>query len=200
MSCASLLARERGPGRRRLIVSDSLFSMDGDRAPVPELADLAREHGALLRRRRGARRRASIDDATPVDLRIGTLGKALGGFGAYVAASAPLVDLLAQRARSFVFTTALPVPVVAAAHAAIDWLDDRRRPRPRRSSRRELLATSTRAAVCRERLRTSCRCVFATAIRAARWPRAKRCSSAASSPRESARRRCRPGPRGCASR
>src|SRR6185369_2759450 len=53
---------------------------------------------------------------------MGTLGKALGGFGAYVAASAPLVDLLAQRARSFIFTTALPVPVVAAAHAAIDWL------------------------------------------------------------------------------
>ena len=96
--------------------------MDGDRAPLAALAALAREHDALL----------AIDEAhaagvlrttsTPVDLRIGTLGKALGGFGAYVAASAPLVDLLAQRARSFVFTTALPVPVVAAAHAAIDWL------------------------------------------------------------------------------
>jgi 8-amino-7-oxononanoate synthase len=110
------------PGRRRLIVSDSLFSMDGDRAPVAELAILAREYDALLAIDE-AHATGIIDDDTPVDLRIGTLGKALGCFGAYVAASAPLVDLLSQRARSFVFTTALPVPVVAAAHAAIDWLD-----------------------------------------------------------------------------
>lgn len=113
------LARE--PGRRPLIVSDSLFSMDGDRAPVADLAAIAREHGALLMIDE-AHATGIEEDDTPVDLRIGTLGKALGGFGAYVAASAPLVDLLAQRARSFVFTTALPVPVVAAAHAAIDWL------------------------------------------------------------------------------
>jgi 8-amino-7-oxononanoate synthase len=113
------LGRERG--RRRLVVSDSIFSMDGDRADVAALAALAREHDALLLidEAHGA---GIDDDPTPVDLRLGTLGKALGGFGAYVAASGPLVDLLAQRARSFVFTTALPVPVVAAAHAAIDWL------------------------------------------------------------------------------
>lgn len=111
----------RAPGRRKLIVSDSIFSMDGDAAPVATLAAIAREHGALLAidEAHGA---GIVDDDTPVDLRIGTLGKALGCFGAYVAASTPLVDLLAQRARSFVFTTALPVPVVAAAHAAIDWL------------------------------------------------------------------------------
>jgi 7-keto-8-aminopelargonate synthetase-like enzyme len=54
---------------------------------------------------------------------MGTLGKALGGFGAYVAAAQPIIELLVHKARSFVFTTALPVPVVAAAHAAIDWLD-----------------------------------------------------------------------------
>jgi 8-amino-7-oxononanoate synthase len=113
------LAHERG--RRRLIVSDSIFSMDGDRADVAALAALAREHQALLAIDE-AHATGIVDDDTPVDLRIGTLGKALGCFGAYVAASAPLVDLLAQRARSFVFTTALPVPVVAAAHAAIDWL------------------------------------------------------------------------------
>lgn len=113
------LARE--PGRRKLIASDSLFSMDGDRAPVADLAAIAREHGALLMIDE-AHAAGIEEDDTPVDLRIGTLGKALGGFGAYVAASAPLVELLAQRARSFVFTTALPVPVVAAAHAAIDWL------------------------------------------------------------------------------
>lgn len=114
------LAHERG--RRRLIVSDSLFSMDGERAPVAELAALAREHGALLALDE-AHDTGIRDDDTLVDLRIGTLGKALGCFGAYVAASTALVDLLTQRARSFVFTTALPVPVVAAAHAAIDWLE-----------------------------------------------------------------------------
>jgi 8-amino-7-oxononanoate synthase len=115
-------------GRRKLILTDSVFSMDGDRAPLAELVALARAHGALV----------AVDEAHAVgvlgeggvglcaglgvDLQMGTLGKALGGFGAYVAASAPLVELLAHRARSFVFTTALPVPVVAAAAAAIDWL------------------------------------------------------------------------------
>jgi 8-amino-7-oxononanoate synthase len=115
----TLLGRERG--RRRLIVSDLVFSMDGDRAPIAELAAMAREHDALLAIDE-AHAAGIVDDDTPVDLRIGTLGKALGCFGAYVAASAPLVDLLSQRARSFVFTTALPVPVVAAAQAAIEWL------------------------------------------------------------------------------
>jgi 8-amino-7-oxononanoate synthase len=115
-------------GRRRLIVTDSVFSMDGDPAPLADLADLARRHHALL----------AVDEAhavgvlgpdgvglsagLPVDLQMGTLGKALGAFGAYVAGAQPIIDLLSNRARSFVFTTALPVPVVAAAHAAIDWL------------------------------------------------------------------------------
>jgi 8-amino-7-oxononanoate synthase len=126
------------PGRRRLIVSDTIFSMDGDRAPVAELAALARTHGALLAvdEAHGA---GIEDDPTPVDLRIGTLGKALGTFGAYVAAATPLVELLAQRARSFVFTTALPVPVVAAAHAAIDWIET-----PDGGARRERLLDNCR--------------------------------------------------------
>ena len=110
------------PGRRRLIVTDSVFSMDGDRAPLAALSALARAHGALLAIDE-AHAAGIEDDETAVDLRIGTLGKALGTFGAYVAGAAPLIELLAQRARSFVFTTALPVPVVAAAHAAIDWLE-----------------------------------------------------------------------------
>jgi 8-amino-7-oxononanoate synthase len=115
-------------GRRRLIVTDSVFSMDGDLAPLVELTALARQHDALL----------AVDEAhavgvlgdrgvglcagLPVHLQMGTLGKALGGFGAYVAGPTPLIELLFNRARSFVFTTALPVPVVAAASAAIDWL------------------------------------------------------------------------------
>jgi 8-amino-7-oxononanoate synthase len=129
------------PARRRLVVTDSIFSMDGDRAPLAEVASLAHAHDALF----------AVDDAHAigvlgedgvglcdglnVDLQMGTLGKALGGFGAYVAGAAPLVELLAQRARSFVFTTALPVPVVAAAHAAIDWLSSD----PGRAARARLL-------------------------------------------------------------
>lgn len=114
------------PHRRRLILTDAVFSMDGDHAPLPDLVRLARRHDALL----------LVDEAHAVgvlgeggagptlglgiDVQIGTFGKALGGFGAYVAASTPVVDYLVQRARSFVFTTALPVPVVAAAAAALD--------------------------------------------------------------------------------
>jgi glycine C-acetyltransferase len=114
--------------RRRLIVSDSLFSVDGDRAPLAALARLAGEHHALL----------IVDEAHAVgalgpcgvglaarsaaDLRIGTLGKALGVFGAYAAGSRSAIDLLINRARSFVFTTALPPSVAAAACAAIELL------------------------------------------------------------------------------
>ncbi len=111
----------REPGRRRLILSDTVFSMDGDRADVPALVALARKHQALLIVDEAHEIGVRADDV-PVDLRIGTLGKALGSFGAYAAGARPLIDLLIHRARSFVFTTALPAPVVAASHAAIDWL------------------------------------------------------------------------------
>jgi glycine C-acetyltransferase len=132
------------PRRRRLVITDSMFSMDGDRAPLADLRALTLEHDALL----------AVDDAHAVgvlgdrgvglaaacspDLRMGTLGKALGGFGAFVAASRPIIELLVNRARSFVFTTALPVPVVAAARAAIEWLDS-----PEGRERRALLASRT---------------------------------------------------------
>jgi glycine C-acetyltransferase len=112
-------------GRRRLIVTDSVFSMDGDRAPLIEMGTIARQNGALW----------AVDEAhavgvygpfgaglsrdLPVDVRMGTFGKGLGGFGAFVAGAAPIIELIYQRARSFVFTTALPVPVVAAAAWAV---------------------------------------------------------------------------------
>jgi 8-amino-7-oxononanoate synthase len=116
------------PGRRRLILTDSIFSMDGDRAPLPALAELARRHDALLivddAHAVGVLGRDGVGlcDGLDVALQMGTFGKALGGFGAFVAGSRLLIELLLQRARSFVFTTALPVPVVAAARAAIEWL------------------------------------------------------------------------------
>ncbi len=111
--------------RRKLVVTDSVFSMDGDAAPVGEIARLCRAHGALL----------VVDEAHALgsmgplgrgltadlgaDLVMGTLGKAFGSFGAFVVGAAPLIELLAQRARSFVFSTALPVPVAAAGLGAL---------------------------------------------------------------------------------
>ena len=120
--------RAEPPRRRLLIITDSVFSMDGDHAPLAEIAQLKRTYGALLAVDEAhavgvhGPRGVGLCSGLDVDLQMGTLGKALGGFGAYIAARQPVIDLLANRARSFVFTTALPVPVVAAAHAAIDWL------------------------------------------------------------------------------
>jgi len=130
--------------RRRIIVTESLFSMDGDRAPLPALLDLARAHRAIL----------IVDEAhaigvlgpsgsglardLDIDVRIGTLGKAVGVFGAYAAGSQPLTDYLANRARSFVFTTALPPSIAEAADASIAIIDS-----PAGQLLREALASRT---------------------------------------------------------
>ncbi len=126
---AELLASCSGAGQR-LIVTDSVFSMDGDIAPLAELSRLARRHDAWL----------MVDEAhatgvfgphgggvveelglsAAIEIQMGTLGKALGGFGAYVAGSRQLIDWLVNRARSFVYTTALPPSVAATAVAALD--------------------------------------------------------------------------------
>jgi len=123
-----LLAAHRHQARRCLLVTESVFSMDGDRAPLADLADLARRHdtwlmvdeahatGALGPGGRGI----SADQGVTPDVLVGTLGKAFGSFGAYAAGSQPLRDLLLHRARSFVFTTALPPAVAAASRAALE--------------------------------------------------------------------------------
>jgi glycine C-acetyltransferase len=114
--------------RRRLILSDSIFSMDGDHADLSSLARLARDHHALLLVDEAhavgvvGEQGVGLCGGHDVDLQMGTLSKALGGFGAYVAGSRSIIELLINRARSFVFTTALPVPVVAWAEAAIAWV------------------------------------------------------------------------------
>lgn len=118
-----------GPARRRLLLTESVFSMDGDRAPLETLAAVAERHGALLvideAHAVGVLGADGAGIATGLDgaLQIGTFSKALGGFGAYVAGKRQILELLVQRARSFVFSTALPVPVVAAAAAAVRWLE-----------------------------------------------------------------------------
>jgi 8-amino-7-oxononanoate synthase len=117
-------------GGRRLIVTDSVFSMDGDRAPLRALATVAERHQALLMvdeahatgvlGTRGAGLAEAEGVTQGIDVHMGTLGKALGGAGAYVASSRALVELTLNRARSFVFTTALAPAAVAAAGAALD--------------------------------------------------------------------------------
>lgn len=119
---------------RRLIVTESLFSMDGDEAPLLEIVDLAEKHGAMVMvdeahatgviEPTGAGVIARLGLGGRVLIQMGTLGKALGAFGAYVAGSAALRDLLINRCRSFIFTTALPPAVMAMAIAAIDLVGE----------------------------------------------------------------------------
>ncbi len=118
------------PAAGALLLTDGVFSMDGDLAPLPALAAAAREHGAWLvvddahglgaigDGGRGSCAHFGLD-ATDVPVLVGTLGKAFGSFGAFVAGSADLVELLVQRARTYIYTTALPQPVAAATRAAL---------------------------------------------------------------------------------
>jgi 8-amino-7-oxononanoate synthase len=125
----------RKAGRRAaLIVTDAVFSMDGDVAPIAGLLDLARRAGCRLMvdeahatgaigpAGRGAVAEAGLEGE--VDVIVGTLGKALGSYGAYVCAGAETIELLVNTARPFIFSTALPPPVVGAALAALILLDD----------------------------------------------------------------------------
>jgi 8-amino-7-oxononanoate synthase len=113
-----------------LIVSDGVFSMDGDIAPLAELSRLKQRHGALLmiddahgcgvlgERGRGSAELLGVGN--DVDIQMGTFGKALGSFGAYAAVSAEMRELLINRARSFIFSTSLPPSVLAASLAAVE--------------------------------------------------------------------------------
>jgi 8-amino-7-oxononanoate synthase len=115
---------------RCLIVSDGVFSMDGDIAPLVELARLKRRYGALLmiddahgsgvlgEQGRGSAELLGVGN--DVDIQMGTFGKALGSFGAYAAVSAEMRELLLNRARSFIFSTSLPPSVLAASLAAVE--------------------------------------------------------------------------------
>ena len=117
---------------RKLIVTETLFSMDGDEAPLAEMVELAERYGAVIMvdeahatgvfGPNGAGIVAQLGLGERVLVQMGTLGKSLGGFGAYVAGSPALRELLINRCRSFIFTTSLPPPVLAAAMAAIDVL------------------------------------------------------------------------------
>jgi 8-amino-7-oxononanoate synthase len=121
------------PARRKLVVTDSVFSMDGDLAPLRELLSACREHGAALMvdeahatgvlGARGAGLCEELGIEAEVDLRVGTLSKALGCLGGYVATSRAVTELLLNRARPFVFSTSLPAALCAAAEAAVDMVE-----------------------------------------------------------------------------
>ncbi|HRQ83241.1 MAG TPA: aminotransferase class I/II-fold pyridoxal phosphate-dependent enzyme, partial [Azospirillaceae bacterium] len=122
-----LKAREGEPGRR-FIVTESVFSMDGDRAPVAALADLAERWGAFLYIDEAhatgvlgpGGKGLSAEAPGRVDLIMGTFSKALGGFGAYVAGSKVLCDYLVNRCGGFIYATAPPPAVLGAMDAALD--------------------------------------------------------------------------------
>jgi glycine C-acetyltransferase len=119
--------------RAALIVTDGVFSMDGDVAPLADLAALAQRHGCRLMVDEahatgalGPGGRGSVAAAGlsgEVDVVIGTLGKALGSYGAYACANRETIDYLLNTARSFVFSTAPPPPAAAAAMAALEVLE-----------------------------------------------------------------------------
>ena len=125
----ALLTQRAGEPGTRFIVTESVFSMDGDRADVPALAELAERHGAFLfldeahatgvlgPRGMGL---AALGEEGRVDLAMGTFSKALGGFGAYVAGSRALCDYLVNRCGGLIYATALPPAVLGAMDAALD--------------------------------------------------------------------------------
>src|SRR5438067_2508755 len=124
--------RRQHPGKRILILTESVFSMDGDRAPLRELIELKKRFGALLMldeahavgvigpNGRGLAAAQNLSD--DVDVQMGTLSKALGASGGYICGSRSLIEWLINRARSFIYSTAPPPGIVSAALAAVDFL------------------------------------------------------------------------------
>jgi 8-amino-7-oxononanoate synthase len=127
----ALLQAQRGRHPRALIATDGVFSMDGDLAPLHELAALAGRfdawlladdaHGiGVVAGGRGSTFAAGVKAEVP--LQMGTLSKAIGAYGGYLCASAPVIELMRNRARSFVYSTGLPPAAAAAAIAALDLI------------------------------------------------------------------------------
>jgi 8-amino-7-oxononanoate synthase len=128
----SLLIEHRSRHPHALIATDGVFSMDGDLAPLPEMAALAEHHDAWLMTDdahgigvvgggRGSTFAHGVDVNVP--LQMGTLSKAIGGYGGYLCASAAVIDLIHNRARTFVYSTGLPPATAAAAIAALDLIE-----------------------------------------------------------------------------
>jgi 8-amino-7-oxononanoate synthase len=127
------LLRNSRKARRRLIVTDGIFSMDGDIARLPDLVFLAEKYDAILmvddahatgvlgNTGKGTAEHFGLDGR--IHIQMGTLGKAFGSFGAYASGSKDLINFLVNRARSFIYSTALPPSVCAASIAALDIIE-----------------------------------------------------------------------------
>ncbi|HEX4048445.1 MAG TPA: glycine C-acetyltransferase [Elusimicrobiota bacterium] len=130
MKALEAILKEASGARRRLIVTDGVFSMDGDLAPLPEIVALAEKHGAFVmvddahasgvmgKNGRGTPSHFGVSDK--VQIQIGTLSKAVGAVGGYVAGTRKLTDYLTSVARPFIFSSSLPPSVVASCSAAVD--------------------------------------------------------------------------------
>ena len=139
---AELLGEMRPRSRRALIMTERVFSMDGDRSPLADIAALAADANAWLMADDAHGFGVVASDAQ-VPLDMGTLSKALGSYGGYLCASEPVIELLKARARSFVYSTGLPPASAAAALAALDILEEE----PARRARPLFLATRFTKAV-----------------------------------------------------
>ena len=127
-----LMAEHRAFYEHVLIVTDGVFSMDGDLAPLAQLNDVANEFDAWLMSDDahglgvvgGGRGSTFVGNShTPVPLQMGTLSKAVGAYGGYLCASAPVIDLIRNRARTLIYSTGLPPSCVAATIAALDLIE-----------------------------------------------------------------------------
>ena len=130
---ADILTRERSSAGTCLVVTEGVFSMDGDRAPLDVLADVCASHDAWLMVDDahgfgvlgGGRGSAFEFDPVPdIPLHMGTLPKAAGTYGAFLCASAPVIELMKNRARSLVYTTGLPPSVIACLLYTSDAADE----------------------------------------------------------------------------
>jgi glycine C-acetyltransferase len=131
--CERILQETRDWPGRKLLITDGVFSMDGDLAPLPGLCDLAEKYGCLMMVDdahasgvfgRGGRGTVDhFDCHGRVDIQVGTLSKAVGVLGGYVCGSRDLIEFLYQKARPFLFSTSHPPAVAASCQAAIELLD-----------------------------------------------------------------------------
>jgi len=129
---ARRIIKELPASQRKLLITDGVFSMDGDLGPLPGLCDVAEETGCIMMVDDahasgvfGKNGRGTIDHFSMhgrVDIQVGTLSKAIGALGGYIAGSADLIEFLYHRARPFLFSTSHPPAVVAACMAALDVL------------------------------------------------------------------------------
>lgn len=124
---------KRAKARRRVVITDTVFSMDGDLAPLQDIYEMCVRHGAVLYlddahgtgvlgRGRGALAHFGLK-AEPWIIQMGTFSKAVGSFGAFVAGSGDVIQWISNTARSFLFSTALPSPVIAAAAAGLRMVE-----------------------------------------------------------------------------